>query len=186
MKRTTSLITLRQVTLASPGDVEFIRTTRNSFLGKDVYAEEHFIEAAEHQKWFAGLDSVRDFFFVILPQDAPAPVGFVGCYQKRAPANSAEISIYLTETDLSFLVPFHAMTLLLEFIFRELQLQRAYAAFFPRNERAIRFNAGFGFRRFDEKDGMIYTELTAAEYETSRDKLRKFLPESESPAAVDR
>ena len=73
------------------------------------------------------------------------------------------------------MVPFHAMALLLDFMFGELKLNRTYGAFFPKNQRAIRFNAGFGFKQFTEKDGMIYTELTAAEFDASRHKYQRFL-----------
>ena len=42
------------------------------------------------------------------------------------------------------------------------------------NERAIRFNASFGFMRFLEDDVMIKTELSRGQFEASADLLRKF------------
>ncbi len=171
----TSLVSLRRITAANPADVDLIRTARNHFLGKGVYPNGHFFQPEEHRKWFAKLDPQKDFFFVILAGDSEEPVGYVGCDRERVPETTAEISIYITKEGLSPFVPYHAMTLLLEFIFHDLKRERAYGVFYSENERAIRFNASFGFRRVDEKDEMVYTELTADEYDISCARFRKFL-----------
>jgi len=175
MKVETSLIELRRVTLGNPNDVEFIRTVRNSFLNQNVYADNHFIEVDEHQSWFLSLDSEKDWFFIIVEKVSRLPVGITGCCQKKAPASSGEISIYLTKENKLLASPFHAMTLLLYFMFDTLKLDRAFAKLFKKNSRAIRFNAAFGFRKFFEDDCFIKTEITAEDFKAKTESFRRFL-----------
>jgi len=160
LKLDSELVQLRRIT-DDPSEIELIRELRNSFLDSGVYWAPHFIEAEEHKKWFAGLDPLRDFFFVILSRNTQQPIGFAGCCQKNAPAGSAEISIYFQPGNNSPLSPFHSMELLLDFLFNELGMSRAFGAFAKSNVRAIRFNSSFGFRKFFENDQMIKTELLA-------------------------
>ena len=70
----TPLVALRRITADSPDDVDFIRSTRNSFIGKDIYADEHFVWPGR-LAWFATLDETKDFFFAILPNERQTPVG---------------------------------------------------------------------------------------------------------------
>jgi RimJ/RimL family protein N-acetyltransferase len=175
MKLATSLISFRRITAANPADVDFIRVARNHFLGKNVYPNGHFFQPDEHARWFSRLDPERDFFFLIFVDGSDQPAGYVGCDRERVPETTAEISIYITAEGISPLVPYHAMTLMLEFIFHKLKRQRAYGVFYIRNDRAIRFNSSFGFRRIEEKDQMLHTELTSAEYDVCCQRFRKFL-----------
>lgn len=175
MGNETSLIEVRRVAIENPDDVEFIRTVRNSFLNKNVYDDNHFIEKDEHENWFSSLDIERDFFFVILDKVSRLPVGITGCYQKRAPAGSGEVSIYIVKENKSLLVPFHAMTLLLYFMFETVELDSAFGVFFKENKRAIRFNAAFGFLKVSEDDRFIKTALTADGFRAKSEYFRRFL-----------
>ena len=171
----TNLIELRRVTSRSPVDVEYIRTVRNSFLHQNVYQDNHVIERKEHESWFSSLDSEKDYFFVIVEKSSQLRVGITGCYQKKASLGSGEVSIYITEASKSLMTPFHAMALLLRFMFETVSLDRAFGVFLKTNKRALRFNASFGFTKFYEDDEFIKTELTVNGFREKINNYRRFL-----------
>ncbi len=166
----------------SPEEIDMVRTIRNFFRHKDVYADNHLIEHDENVKWFGNLDWNRDYFFLIRNgqaldsnSDLTDVIGFVGCYQKKSPAGQAEISIYTLPGTHPMAVPFEAMALLVSFCFDQLHLEEIYGKFYKKNLKAIRFNLALGFQQSGETEDFVITRLKPAQFRDSGCWLRRFV-----------
>ncbi len=166
----------------SPEEIEMVRTIRNSFRNKDVYADNHLIEHDEHVKWFSSLDWDRDYLFLIRNgqvsesnADLTDVVGLVGCYQKKSLAGQAEVSIYIPPGSHPMTVSFEAMAVLVSFCFDQLHLEEIYAKFYKKDLKALQFNLSLGFKKTGEIDDFITTRLTSSQFRKSGCWLRRFL-----------
>lgn len=139
-----TFVTLRPV---GEGDLERIRTWRNSPEVASFHAERDPISAEKQQRWFRKVcDDPSYYVWVICKKEGESPIGVAHIKDLHAVHRRAEVGLYLGEVEERG-GPFggEAFYLTLTFAFGELALHKIYGHYLHSNEVARRLNAHFGF-----------------------------------------
>jgi RimJ/RimL family protein N-acetyltransferase len=158
------------------GDIEMVRQWRNSPAVAQFMASREPISAQQQQRWFEGMDSARQFFYVV--EVGGRPVGLVQLKDVDPVARTAEGGIYIADERFrDGFIGLAAIIAMYDHGFTALGLETITAQILPRNERAIRFNRALGFRK-QPQTGPGPNEpylLSRADYWRCTEKLRAFL-----------
>lgn len=153
-------------------DIEQVRQWRNDPEVSRFMERREAITAQMQQRWFDGLDSRRQFFYVIEWQGQDA--GVVNLKDLDAHAGTAEGGIYIARPQLrNGFAGLAAMLAMYDFGFERLGLRAIRIHVLADNPRAIRFNQALGFRRAAGQEG-VYNQLYTLEKDDYFANTRKF------------
>lgn len=166
-------ITLSRLTVE---DIELVRYWRNS---KDIsrFMEyQKFITEEEQKKWFASLNPLTDFYFLINYNGVK--VGLIHTSHINWKEKTADAGLFVWDKDyLGTHIPVLASIAMLEYFFNQLGLQKYFAKVGRTNQVAIRYNSSLGFKlqqqSLDNKSFDFYT-LEKENYLLVAEKLKKF------------
>lgn len=128
------------------GDVEMIRTWRNSPQVADYHAERDHITVEMQARWFESVQSNNNTKRVWVIEASGKPVGVAHVKDVHPVHQRAELGLYLAEEERRG-GPFgtEALYLLIRFSFDQLELHKVYGHYLADNEPARRLNAYFGY-----------------------------------------
>jgi RimJ/RimL family protein N-acetyltransferase len=157
-------------------DIERVRAWRNQPGVNRFMERREEITREGQERWFAGLDPARQFFYLIEWQGHD--VGVVNLKDLDAAAGCAEGGIYIADAQhRNGLAGLAAMLAMYDFGFEVLGLRRVVIHVLRDNPRAIRFNQGLGFRLADGQEAVanqLY-ELEKDEYFSNTRRFRALL-----------
>ena len=157
--------------------IELVRIWRNSVHVRQWMFWQHPISCEQQKTWFATLPK-KDVYRVI--EVDGMPVGM--CNLKNVIRNQcAEAGIFIGNPEyLNGLTAMRAMLMLYDMAFKDIMLKYIIARVLHNNDRAIKFNRAFGFRKIH---GSISPELLmmldAKTYKTKRVRYNSIVGEVE-------
>jgi len=127
------------------GHIEMVRQWRNDeHINRHMDFREHISEE-QQQRWFASLDSGRDFYFLIRSDNAFH--GLIHCSSIDWGLKLGQSGLFIrTEAYQGTPLPVCASALMLEYFFQQTPLRAVEAKVMNDNMLALRYNLGLGFR----------------------------------------
>ena len=163
-------------------DIEQVRRWRNQPDVNQFMERREEITPEGQQRWFAGLDPQRQFFYVIEWQGRD--VGVVNLKDFDPVEGCAEGGIYIADAEhRNGFAGLAAMLAMYDFGFEALGLRKAVIHVLRDNARAIRFNQSLGFRLAEGQDGVanqLY-EIGRDEYFSNTRRFRALLAAAARP-----
>ena len=144
--------------------VEIVRRWRNSDWVRPYMRHQEVVQADEQSRWFAGLDPLRDWYFMAHVGQAPFALFHVKAVDWTRGAGEAGGFV----GDPGFVgrpEPAQATLALMDFAFLLLGLHVLEAQYRTDLHRIVRFNTQLGYQVFrDEVDGFVRARVTAERY----------------------
>ena len=164
-------LVLRRLT---SNDIEMVRMWRNSDEVRQYMQFKEHITIEMQKKWFASLDSDRDYYFIIYKDSYP--VGMTDI-KHIDPSKSGDLGIFIADSE-SLEIPmltYRAIFSTIDFAFHTLRLKKITASILGDNKRAIRFNKSFGFKEVDNSGELLYYTLSLEDYENSSKAIKRIV-----------
>jgi len=168
-----SKIKLSRITMT---DIEFLRQTRNSYVGKNIFQLDRQISPSEQSQWFRNLDVNLNHYFLITDYDLKK----IGYTSLNLDSNTtkgnkkAEIGIFIMENVANPFAALHSKMLTLLYGFEDLKLSEIIAVFHPSNKKAIKFNEFFGFTFSEiQSNGYISNKLSSSYFFLNKKYIQK-------------
>lgn len=132
-------------------DIELVRIWRNSDHVKENMKYRDYIDSSMQTKWFDELNRKNNFYFIIREKDVK--IGLINLKEIDWEQGTAESGIFIGEKEyLNTPVPLLATVSIMEFAFDELQLKILKAKIAVTNLRAILYNEGIGYKKFEVQE----------------------------------
>ncbi len=154
-----------------PDDLEMIRSWRNADEVRRVFEYKTIITPNDQKKWFAQLDTSRNFYFVFSHKGLP--LGVVSIKEINWDARGGEAGIFLGDTIyVKSPVPITAVIILMQFAFNVLNLNYLIAKIHQENNIAIEFNKALGYTRMKGEEQSIFQRYRVNENQFNNKKNR--------------
>lgn len=135
-------VTLVRLT-ADPAHLELVRTWRNDPEISQFMAYREHITPEMQRQWFARVDSDEHYFFLV--EHRGQFVGLADAKNVRREAKSCEGGQFYKKDVWGSVVPLQGSFTTIDFIFKELKLERIHSKVLRSNARAVRFNLALGY-----------------------------------------
>ena len=164
-------LVLRRLT---SNDIEMVRMWRNSDEVRRYMQFREHITIEMQKKWFASLERDRDYYFIIYKDSYP--IGMTDIKHIDS-SKSGDLGIFIADSE-SLEIPmltYRAIFSTIDFAFHTLGLKKITASILGDNERAIRFNKSFGFKKVEDSSELLYYTLSLEDYEKSSKAIKRIL-----------
>ncbi len=146
-------------------DIELVRKKRNSAFVRKYMLYRGNITAEMQRKWFDSINNDNNVFFII--KHGKKKIGLTNSSNINWKKKSAEGGIFLWDQDyINTPIPLIASLLSFELFFSLLKIKYCCIKVLKDNERAIKFNEMFGFKRISDKPEADHYDyrLSSADY----------------------
>lgn len=156
-------IQLKRITL---DDIELVRKWRNQAEIRKHMEFKRYISKEMQLKWFHGINTPTNYFFLILYQSKP--IGVINCKNINTAENYGEGGIFTWNVDeAAAYAPVFASLCMLNTIFSELKLfNKSFVKVHNSNTKALLFNKSLGYVKVPGQDhkNFNYYLLTREDY----------------------
>lgn len=152
--------------------IELVRQWRNAPHIQSFMEYRKTITQAMQKKWFAGLNPVSDFYFVIEYQNEPVGLIHTSGIDWQEKSGHSGLFIYKQQL-LGTPVPVLASLSMVDFFFHCCTLNALHAKVMDENPVAIKYNAQLGFKPSEPTAGNGFRNysLTASDYSIATKRL---------------
>lgn len=160
-------IQLKRIT---KNDIELIREKRNSIAiaTKMIYRE--YISKDQQLKWFESINNLNNFYYLII--DNNKSIGLINEKDMDWNNSTSEAGMFIWEENyLKTIIPSLATLILIELGFEILSWKKTKIRILDTNKQAINYNKQIGFEMTENKDNVIFMELTKENYFSKTKKI---------------
>lgn len=146
-------------------DIELVRRKRNSVFVRKYMLYRDNITPEMQRKWFNSINNDHNVFFII--KHGRKKIGITNSSNINWKKKSAEGGIFLWDQDyINTPIPLIVSLLSFELFFTIFKIKYSYIKVLKSNERAIKYNELFGFKRISDKQDVNYYDyrLSSSEY----------------------
>lgn len=146
-------------------DIELVRRKRNSVFVRKFMVYQDNITPSMQRKWFKSINNDHHVFFII--KHGKKKIGLTNSSNINWKKKSAEGGIFLWDKDyINTPIPLIVSLLSFELFFTIFKIKYCSIKVLKNNERAIKFNEMFGFKRVSDKPNVSFYDyrLSSAEY----------------------
>lgn len=157
-------------------DIELVRRKRNSLFVRKFMLYRDNITPSMQRKWFNTINNDHNVFFVI--KHGRKKIGLTSSSNINWKKKSAEGGIFLWDKDyINTPIPLIVSLLSFELFFTVFKIKHSYIKVLKTNERAIKFNEMFGFKRISDKAEANYYDyrLSSAAYRKKMATMLSFI-----------
>lgn len=177
-------ITLSQLTLE---DIELVRYWRNSKEISSVMEYRKFITEEDQKKWFASLNPLSDFYFLINYKGVK--VGLIHTSHINWKEKTADAGLFVWDKNyLGTHIPVLASLAMLECFFENFDLKKYFAKVGRENTVAVRYNIALGFSLYEKSTDSKFDfyVLEKEKYLNASENLKQFAAKisSEKPQLI--
>lgn len=141
-------VTLRRLT---EDKIEMIRNWRNDPKIVQYMEYKEYITPEMQKKWFDKINNENNYYFLI--EVNSKEIGLINIRDINYTKLEGEAGIYIYDDKfLNSDISFKSVTILFDFCFEQLSLERIIAHVLKTNKRAIKYNTALGFQLADAND----------------------------------
>jgi RimJ/RimL family protein N-acetyltransferase len=144
--------------------VDLVRTWRNGAWVRPFMRHRRRLSEDDQQRWFSGLDPIRDWYFLAEADGGPFALFHVKDVDWQT--GSGEAGGFVGHPDLlGGAAPAQATLALMDFAFLVLGLEALYARYRVSLPKMVRFNERLGYRAMEvDGEGFVHARIGAADY----------------------
>lgn len=144
--------------------IDLVRTWRNGLWVRPFMRHRRTLTEDDQQRWFSGLDPIRDWYFLAEADAGPFALFHVKDVDWQA--GSGEAGGFVGHPDLlGRAAPAQATLALMDFAFLVLGLDALEAHYASSLPRLVRFNERLGYRAMEvDGEGFVHARVGAADY----------------------